>query len=167
MPCPAPAESQESTTSSVPSLVIGSEQFKPMGLKAESEESRGFLPPSNIPTTVLDVDLVGIDQMLVSSQAFCSQVSSTQGDTMEFELPPVQALPAGENHVINAATGMAMLVQIPSGVSITSPNLVLSHNQDAGISIAEEMEQISTVDVDMFENITDILEITGPDEDLI
>lgn len=156
--CPAPPESPESTTSSVPSPTImpaGSEQlFKPVGLRVQSQKSWGSGPPSNIPTTVLGEDQVGTDEMLMGSPAFFGQVSRTQGDTMEFELPPGQELPPGEYHVIITSTEATMPMQGPSSMTITSPNFLLSSNQDAGLLTSEEGEQFSPDDV---EALTDIL----------
>lgn len=157
--CPTQPESPESTTSSVPSPMATSpgngHHFKPVGLKFQTQVSCESSPPSNIPTTVLGEEQLSVDQGQRIDQVVYSQVSSAQGETMEFELPLGQELPPGEYHMLIDATGVSMPVQVSDSMSAatTSPNFLLSESSAEGILLTGETEQFSHDDVEVLTNL--------------
>lgn len=162
--CTNQPESPESTTSSVPSPMAmspGNVLFKPVGLRLQTQVSWGSSPPSNIPTTVLGEEQLSADPGQRIDQAVYGQVSSAQGETMEFELPPGQDLPPGEYHVMIESTGVSMPVPVCDSMTTTSPNFLLNEGSTDEIMLMEEPEQLSH---DTVEAITHLLgEINGQD----
>ena len=159
--CTNQPESPESTTSSVPSPMAmspGNVLFKPVGLRLQTQMSWGSSPPSNIPTTVLGEEQLSANPGQRIDQAVYGQVSSAQGETMEFELPPGQDLPPGE---MIDATGVSMPVRVCDSMTTTSPNFLLNEGSTDEIMLMEEPEQLSH---DTVEAITHLLgEINGQD----